>query len=65
MYFETEVALKPGTKIIIKFDKPIFPNASQKLTSIVRWCRGLADARGSISSFGLGVEFIQADVATR
>jgi len=65
MYFETEVALKPGTKLIIKFDKPIFPNASKKLTSIVRWCRELAEERGSISSFGLGVEFIQPDVAAR
>lgn len=65
MYFETEVALKPGTRIIIKFDQPIFPNAAKMLTSVVRWCRGLADARGSISSFGLGVEFIQPDVITR
>ncbi len=65
IYFETEVALKPGTKIIIKFDKPIFPNASEKLTSIVRWCRGLADDPGTVSSFGLGVEFIQPDVFTR
>jgi hypothetical protein len=65
MYFETEVALKPGTKLIIKFDKPIFPNASKNLTSIVRWCKELAEDRGSISSFGLGVEFIQPDVAAR
>jgi hypothetical protein len=65
MYFETEVALKPGTKIIIKFDKPIFPNASKRLTSIVRWCKGLADDRGTISSFGLGVKFIQPESFTR
>jgi hypothetical protein len=64
MYFETEVALKPGTKIIIKFDKPIFPNASKKLTSIVRWCRDLAEDHGVISSYGLGVEFIQPDLFT-
>ena len=64
MYFETEVALKPGTKIIIKFDKPIFPNASKKLTSIVRWCRELAEDRGTISSFGLGVEFIRPEAFT-
>jgi len=65
MCFETEVALKSGTKLIIKFDKPIFPNASTKLSSIVRWCKGLADDRGTISSFGLGVEFIQPVVLPR
>lgn len=64
MYFETEVALKPGTRIIIKFDKPVLPNASKKLTSIVRWCRDLTEDREAISSYGLGVEFIQADLFT-
>jgi len=63
MYFETEVALKPGTKIIIKFDKPIFPNASKKLTSIVRWCRDLAEDYGAIPSYGLGVEFVHSDLS--
>lgn len=64
MYFETEVALKPGTKLIIKFDKPILPNVSQKLTSVVRWCRDLAEDYGAIPSYGLGVEFIQQDLFT-
>jgi hypothetical protein len=64
MYFETEVALKPGTKIIIKFDKPIFPHASKKLTSVVRWCRDLAEDYGAIPSYGLGVEFIQPGLLT-
>jgi hypothetical protein len=65
MYFETEAALSPGTRIIIKFDKPIFPNAAKKLISIVRWCRELTDDQGTIASFGLGVEFIQPKPATQ
>jgi len=65
MYFETDVALKPGTKLIIKFDQPIFPKESERLTSIVQWCKELADDRGTISSFGLGVEFIKPYAFTR
>ena len=58
MYFETEVAIKPGTKITVKFDKPIFHAASKIYTSIVRWCKGLADDRGIINTYGFGVKFI-------
>jgi hypothetical protein len=65
MYFETEAALSPGTRIIIKFDKPIFPNAARKLISIVRWCRELTGDQGTIASFGLGVEFMQPDPAAQ
>ena len=58
MYFETEVAIKPGTRITVKFDRPIFYTASKIYNSIVRWCKGLTDDRGIISTYGFGVKFI-------
>lgn len=58
MYFETEVAIKPGTRITVKFDRPIFHTASKIYNSIVRWCKGLTDDRGIISTYGFGVKFI-------
>jgi hypothetical protein len=58
MYFETEVAIKPGTKITVKFDKPIFNAASKIFTSIVKWCKGLSDDKGIINTYGFGVQFI-------
>jgi hypothetical protein len=58
MYFETEIAIKPGTRITIKFDKPVFHSASRIYVSNVRWCKGLADDRGIINTYGFGVKFI-------
>ena len=58
MYFETEVAIKPGTRITVKFDRPIFNAASKIYTSIVRWCKGLSDDRGIITTYGFGAKFI-------
>jgi hypothetical protein len=58
MYFETEISIKPGTRITIKFDKPIFHTASKIYTSSVRWCKGLTDDRGIINTYGFGVKFI-------
>jgi len=58
MYFETEVAIKPGTRISIKFDRPIFYAASRIYNSIVKWCKGLSDDHGSIYTYGFGVKFV-------
>ncbi|NNL75984.1 MAG: zinc-ribbon domain-containing protein [Desulfobacterales bacterium] len=58
MYFETEVAIKPGTRVAIKFDRPVYRSASRRYTSIVRWCKGLSDDSGSIQQFGFGVKFL-------
>ena len=58
MYFETEVSIKPGTRVGIKFYRPIYRSASRKYNSIVRWCKGLSDDRGSIQHYGFGVKFI-------
>ena len=58
MYFETEVSIKPGTRVAIKFYRPIYRSASKKYTSIVRWCKGLSDDSGAIQNYGFGVKFI-------
>jgi hypothetical protein len=58
MYFETEISIKPGTRITIKFDKPVSHSAPNIYVSNVRWCKGLADDRGIINTFGFGVKFI-------
>lgn len=57
MYFETDTALKPGAKLRIKFDKPLFNSKSRIYNSKVRWCNELADDEGYIYGFGVGVKF--------
>jgi hypothetical protein len=57
MAFETEVAFKPGTKIHVKFDSPPFKSAPDIFSSVVRWCRELADD-ASDTTYGVGVKFI-------
>ena len=58
MYFETEIPIKPGTRITVKFDKPIFYTARKIYASSVRWCKGLADDKGIINTYGFGVKFL-------
>ena len=65
--FETEVAIQPGTVIIIKFDKALvssrldkslkslFNDGDKTYNSTVRWCKKL-DEDQTISTFGIGVE---------
>ncbi|UCE51798.1 MAG: PilZ domain-containing protein, partial [Desulfobacterales bacterium] len=57
MYFETNVALKQGEKIKIKFKKPLSFTKSGRFTSIVRWCKELVDDEGYTYGYGLGVKF--------
>jgi Probable Zinc-ribbon domain len=65
--FETEVAIQPGTVIIIKFDKALvssrldkspkssFNDGYKTYNSTVKWCKKL-DEDQTISTFGIGVE---------
>ena len=57
LYFESDVALKRGTKIQIQFDNPPFRSDPQILSSAVRWCRKLTDY-DSDYTYGIGVKFI-------
>ena len=56
-YFESDVALKPGTKIRIRFDNTPFQSGPKILSSVVRWCRELTDY-DSDYTFGVGAKFI-------
>ena len=56
MLLESEVAFKPGTKIIIKFDTQPFKSAPKTYRSVVRWCKEIADDRFK-HTFGIGVKF--------
>jgi hypothetical protein len=57
LYFESDVALKRGTKIQIQFDNPPFRSGPQILNSAVRWCRKLTDYHSDYT-YGIGVKFI-------
>lgn len=57
LYFKSDVALKPGTKIKIRFDHPPFRSGPNTLSSVVSWCRELP-YDDSNYSFGVGVKFI-------
>jgi hypothetical protein len=56
MLLESEVAFKPGTKINIKFDTQPFKSSPKVYSSVVRWCRELAE-EDSMLTFGIGVKF--------
>ncbi|MBT8372516.1 MAG: zinc-ribbon domain-containing protein [Deltaproteobacteria bacterium] len=58
MYFETEAAINPGTKIFIKFDRPLFFSDQKNFSSIIKWCKKLDEAHKSSYDYGLGVGFI-------
>ena len=57
LYFESNVALKQGTKIQILFDNPPFISGSKILSSDVRWCRKLTDYNSDYY-YGVGVKFV-------
>jgi hypothetical protein len=57
MCVETSMSIRPGTKINIKLDRPLFTSSRESYKSIVKWSKGLTDENGAIYSFGLGVQF--------
>ena len=57
LYFESNVALKQGTKIQILFDNPPFKSCPTILSSDVRWCKRLTD-KNSDYFYGVGVKFV-------
>jgi hypothetical protein len=58
MYVETEVAIRPGTKINVKLDQPLFYSDQKSYNSIIQWCKELHSNNPSFSNYGLGVRFI-------
>ena len=57
MYLETNVALKQGENIRIRFNKPLSFTRKSSFPSVVQWCKGLEDDEGYVYSYGLGVKF--------
>jgi hypothetical protein len=58
MYVETEAAFKPGTKIKVNIDQPLFSTTQKSYSSIIRWCKLLDEDNPSFSNYGLGMIFI-------
>jgi hypothetical protein len=56
LYFESDVAFKPGTKIQIQFDHPPFQSGPKFLSSAVSGCQELTD-HDSDYTYGAGVKF--------
>ena len=57
MYLETNIALKQGENIRIRFNKPLSFTRKTVFPSVVRWCKGLGDDEGHTYDYGLGVKF--------
>jgi hypothetical protein len=58
MLLESEVAFKPGTKLNIKIDTQPFKSAPRTYSSVVRWCKEIADEKFK-HNFGIGVKFTE------
>ncbi len=58
MCFETDACINPGTKVIIKLDRPLFISDRKKYDSIIRWCKVLDNDNKSFSTHGMGAKFI-------
>ncbi|MGD8944863.1 MAG: zinc-ribbon domain-containing protein [Desulfobacterales bacterium] len=57
MLLESAVAIKPGTRVKIKFDTQPFKSAPKSYNSVVRWCKEVAD-ENAVHNYGIGVKFI-------
>lgn len=57
MYFETEFAFSPGTRIKVRLDNPPFKSCPDDLSGIVKWCKEIYDEDEPNYPFGVGVEF--------
>ena len=57
LYFKSDVAIKPGTKIKIQIDYSPFQSSPKELSSVVRSCRELANY-DSDYTYGVGVKHI-------
>ena len=56
--FETEGFLKKGALIKVKLDQPLITPDRKNYRSIIRWCNKLEDENPSISTYGIGVQFV-------
>ena len=57
MLLESAVAIKPGTRLKIKFDAQPFKSAPKTYNSVVRWCKEVTD-ENAMHNYGIGVKFV-------
>jgi hypothetical protein len=57
MLFESESAIKAGTRIIVQFSRPPFNSAQRSYPSIVKWCKEISHDK-TVPGFGIGVKFL-------
>ena len=57
MFFVTEFAFRPGTRVKFRLDKPPFKSCPDEFCGIIKWCKetGAEDVEGY--PYGVGVEF--------
>ena len=58
MCFEVDARINPGTKVLIKLDRPLFISNQMKYDSIIRWCKVIDDDDKSSSTHSIGAQFI-------
>lgn len=58
MCFETEAPVIPGTRLIIKLDRPILTSNRRKFNSIIRWCRKMENEDKTYFGYAIGAEYI-------
>ena len=56
LYFESDDAYQPGTKVRIGFEKPGSPLGFDHLIASVKWCKEIS-AAVVLYDYGIGVEF--------
>ena len=57
MFFVTEFAFMPGTRIKFRLDNPPFKSCPSEYCGIVKWCKETIDDEGDGYPYGVGVEF--------
>lgn len=57
MGFEIDVCINPGTKVIIKFDRPLFISDQREYDSIIKWCKVSDTEYKSSSPHDIGAQF--------
>jgi hypothetical protein len=59
MMLRSDFALRPGERINIRFEKPLYASGAQVVASRVVWCRDLETHGGTVSRFGIGIGLAQ------
>ncbi|MDJ0984134.1 MAG: PilZ domain-containing protein [Desulfobacterales bacterium] len=57
MFFITEFAFKPGTRVRFRLDNPPFKSCPNEFCGVVKWCKDTGDEDGGDYPYGVGVEF--------